>query len=179
MKHLRIYLLVFLFAVLNANAIPLKEVFNELSKVPNIEITVKEPPETIVFDKETYNIGRFEIAKATKLDANQIKATGDSVMTILEKIAVTDRIICCYNKQVGIFIHASPKGQDIYEMLLVTMSGYRGDVNIIYNTINEATLQSLQEASVRMQNANLVVLPKRTDTIYVGGINEIVIEGTK
>ena len=179
MKYLRVYLLVFLFTVLNAKAISLKDVFNELSKVPNIEISDKEPPETIVFDNKTYNTGWFEIAKATKLDAKEIKATGDCVMSILDRVALTNRIICSYNKQVGIFIYATPKGQDLYEMLLVTMSGYRGDVNIIYNTINEATLQSLQEASVSMQDANLVVLPNRTDTIYVGGINEIVIEGPK
>ena len=179
MKYLRVYLLVFLFAVFNANAISLKDVFNELSKVPNLEITDKEPPEAIVFDNKTYDTGWFEIAKASKLDAKEIKATGDCVMNILDQVTLTDRIICSYNKQVGIFIYATPKGQDLYEMLLVTMSGYRGDVNIIYNTINVATLQSLQEASVGMQNANLVVLPNRTDTIYVGGINEIVIKGPK
>lgn len=179
MKYLRVYLLIFLFAVFNANAISLKDVFNELSKVPNIEITKKEPPETIVFDNKTYDTGWFEIAKATKLDAKEIKATGDCVMNILDLVPLSDRIICSYNKQVGIFIYATPKGQDSYEMLLVTISGYWGDVNIIYNTINEATLKSLQEASVRMQNANLVVLPNRRDTIYVGGINEIVIKGPK
>ena len=179
MKKLILITVSLVFCYFGAFPISLKDVFNELSKVPNIEITDKEPPETIVFDNKTYDKGWFEIAKATKLDANEIKATGDCVMNILDQITLTDRIICSYNKQVGIFIYATPKGQDFYEMLLVTMSGYRGDVNIIYNTINEATLLSLQEASVRMQNANLVVLPNRTDTIYVGGINEIVIEGPK
>ena len=179
MKKIILITVSLVFYCFNAFPISLKDVFNELSKVPNIEITDKEPPETIVFDKETYTLGWLEIAKATSLDAKQIKATGDFVLNILDKVTLTDRIICSYNKQVGIFIYATPKSQDFYEMLMVTMSGYRGDVNILYNTINEATLQSLQEASVRMQNANLVVLPNRTDTIYVGGINEIVIEGPK
>ena len=179
MKKIILITVYLVFYCFNAFPISLKDVFNELSKVRNIEITKKEPPETIVFDKETYTTGWFEIAKATRLDAKEIKATGDCVMNILDKVTLSDRIICSYNKQLGIFIYASPKGQDLYEMLLVTMSGYRGDVNIIYNTINEATLQSLQEASVSMQDANLVVLPNRTDTIYVGGINEIVIEGPK
>ena len=179
MKKLILISVSLVFCCFVAFPISLKDVFNELSKVPNIEITDKEPPETIVFDKETYTSGWLEIAKASKLDAKEIKATGDCVMNILDKVALTDRIICSSNKQVGIFIYASPTCHDLYEMLLVTMSGYRGDVNIIYNTINEATLQSLQEASVRMQNSNLVVLPNRMDTIYVGGINEIVIEGPK
>ena len=179
MKKLILIIGSLVFCCFGAFPISLKDVFNELSKVPNIEVTEKEPPETIVFDNKTYDTGWLEIAKASKLDAKEIKATGDFVMTILDKVALTNKIICSYNKQVGIFIYATPKGQELYEMLLVTMSGYRGDVDIIYNTINEATLQSLQEASVRMQNANLVVLPNRTDTIYVGGINEIVIEGPK
>ena len=179
MKKIILISVSLIFCCFGAFSNSLKDVFNELSKMPNIEITEKEPPETIVFDNKTYDTGWLEIAAASRLDAKQIKDTGDSVLNILDKVALTDRIICGYNKQVGIFIYATPKGQDLYEMLLVTMSGYRGDVNIIYNTINEATLQSLQEASVRMQDANLVVLPNRTDTIYVGGINEIVIEGPK
>ena len=179
MKKLILITVSLVFCCFGAFPISLKDVFNELSKVPNIEVTEKEPPETIVFDNKTFDTGWLEIAVATKLDAKEIKTTGDCVMNILDKVALTDRIICSYNKKVGIFIYATPHGQDFYEMLLVTMNGYRGDVNIIYNTINEATLQSLQEASVRMQNDNLVVLPNRTDTIYVGGINEIVIEGPK
>ena len=179
MKYLRVYLLVFLFAVFNANAKSLKDVFNKLSKVPDMEITEKEPPETIVFDKESYTTGWLEVAKASRLDSNQFMVTGDSVMSILDKDPLKGRILCADNNKVGIYIYALSNGQDEYEMLLIMMSLYRKEVTILYNTINNATLKSLQEASVNMQNANLVVLPNRTDTIYVGGINEIVIEGPK
>ena len=57
MKKLILISVSLVFCCFVAFPISLKDVFNELSKVPNIEITEREPPKTIVFDNKTYDTG--------------------------------------------------------------------------------------------------------------------------
>ena len=170
---------ILLISSIVSNATDLKGIFSELSKVPNIVITEKEAPETVIFDNETYESGVYEVAGCKNLDSTQIRKTGNAVYNILNSVPLTDMIIGANNNQSGVFIYTTPKDDDYYDMLLVLMSGYLGNVTIIYNTINKATLQSLQEASVCMQGSSLSVIPNRKDTIYIGGINKIIDEGPK
>lgn len=147
-----ISVLVSLIAIsVSASAINLKEAFDALSNVPNINVRQADANLPVV--DELITDGR--IAAAYNLDAAKIFETGTSVYTILNQIPISYMINGGNNNQVAAFVYATPDGTGSNDILVVVMSGYRGSAVSIFGTATNETVEAIKAAPFEMEGSYL------------------------
>lgn len=162
MKKLMSFLIILFATAVSASAMSLEEAFNALSHIPYVSLKVNVAPSTIVIDAKADNVGSFKVATASGLDGKKIYETGNAALTILNQVPLMHMVNGANNNLVGAFLYATPNRDGKYDFLVVAMSGYVGDVTIIYTTIDEATKNSFQQAKLTMEGASLKIIPERT-----------------
>lgn len=177
MKSYIIILSAVIISAFNTSAMSLKEAFNALSNLQYVSISVDEKPSTIIIDQKVDSIGPLKIASAYNLDAARIFETGTAACAILNQVPMSQMIVGANNEDVAAFVYATQAEVDKYDLLVVVMSGYHGDIKITYTTESEATVNAFQQSKVYMQGAELEILPDYSQggsafRIFVGGHEE-------
>lgn len=90
MKKYVIALAILAVASVCGRALTLKEAFVALSEVPNISVVESSPSGLVGLPADS--VGNLEIAVANNLDAARIKATGDAVYAVLDKVPLVNMI---------------------------------------------------------------------------------------
>jgi len=84
MKKYVIALAILAVASVCGRALTLKEAFATLSQVPNVSVVDQLASGSVGLSADS--VGNLEIAVADNLDAARIKATGDAVYAVLDKV---------------------------------------------------------------------------------------------
>ncbi len=163
MKKLILSFVIVLMTTAGASAMSLKEAFDALSNIPYVSLKINDAPSTIVIDAKPDEVGAFKVATASGLNGMQIKETGNAALAILNLVPLKHMINGADNDLVGAFLYATPAGDGKYDFLAVIMSGYAGDVCVVYTSINSATKDAFQQAKLSMEGPCLTIIPKRTE----------------
>ena len=147
-----IFALLALIAVsISASAINLKEAYEALSNVPNINMRQADANLPVVTDV----IADGQIAAAYNLDATKIFETGTAVYTILNQIPMSYIVNGATNNQVAAFVYATPNEEGTNDILVVVMSGYRGSAVSVFGTASNETIAAIKAAKLEMQGSYL------------------------
>ena len=157
---------------MGASAMNLKEAFNALSNIPNIN--VRQPDYNLPGDF-LGPLKNVQVAGAYNLNQQQIGQTGNVAFTLLNQVPLTYMINGGNNGFVGAFIYAEPSTptlqtanlstpQDIaydttttYDILIVVFNGSRGTVTSIYGTTDAATVNAINQAPVTIEGNTLTL----------------------
>ena len=134
-----------------AQEITLKDAFNELSKVQNIEITTPDYNLPVIADV----LQDGQIAAAYNLDAAKIKASADESFAILDKLPLSKIINGGSNGQVAALVYAEPNERGSNDALIAVMSGYRGSVVFMYGTMDDTAKDAIQNAPLTIDGIYL------------------------
>lgn len=132
---------------LGASAMNLKEAFNALSNIPAVSIT--SPDYNLPVISEVVLNG--QIAAAYNLDATQIQQTGNAALTILNQVPLVYMINGGANNNVAAFVYTTPNDEGTNDILIVTMSGYKGSVVAMYGQVDDNVKNAIQSAPLNMQ----------------------------
>lgn len=162
-------LLALVCSVMSARAIDLREAYDALSHLPNVS-TVIDDTVSVTIDKDAKYAGTMEAARAVNLNREEIRATGDATLAVLNHIPLTSMINGGCNGLVGAFVYSAVNEAGTNDMLIVTMSGEQGDLTYLFITdLDENSILSLQEAKLTMEGSSLSIIP-RTHGGVVGAI---------
>lgn len=161
MKKYVIALAILAVASVCGRALTLKEAFAALSEVPNISVVESSPSGLVGLPADS--VGNLKIAVANNLDAARIKATGDAVYAVLDKVPLVNMINGANNNLVAAFLYATPNAEGRYDFLVVSMDGFGGDVAVIFMTITESIKTMFQTAPLTMKGDMLTLMPVATD----------------
>lgn len=159
MRKIAIAIIVMLATVASASAMSLKEAFTALSKAPNMSEVVNDAGSTIKIDSMTDSIPEFRIAAVSGLDASSIFETGNAVFNVLNQVSLSQMINGGNNQEAAAFLYAEPTADGKYDFLLVVMSGYSGDVSVLYTVIDEVTRNAFQSAKLTIEGPSLTITP--------------------
>lgn len=151
MKKIAVIFLSLIAISLSASAMNLKEAFDALSNVPNINVRQADANLPVIDDL----IIDGQVAAAYNLDAAKILETGTSVYTILNQVPVTYMINGGNNNQVMAFVYATPNDAGTNDILVVAMSGYRGSAVSIFGTATNEAVEAIKAASFEMEGSYL------------------------
>ena len=160
-----------LFALsISASAINLREAYQALSNVPNINVRQADYNLPVIDDL----IVDRQIAGAYNLDATKIFETGTSIYTILNQIPLSYMINGGNNNQVAAFVYATPNETGTNDILVVVMSGYRGSAVSMFGTATNETVEAIRMAPFEMEGSYLNLSAKVPD---VGEFNVTLSKG--
>lgn len=151
MKKFVITILSLIAVSVCGSAINLKEAYEALSNVPNVNVRQADANLPVVNEV----IGASQIAGAYNLDSTQIYQTGTAVYTILNQIPMCYMINGGNNNQVAAFVYSTPNGEGTNDILVVAMSGYRGSAVSIFGTATNETVEAIKAANFEMQGSYL------------------------
>lgn len=157
MKRLLITIALVIVMTTGMSAMTLQEAFNALSSVQNISMTKAPETSSINYNSPSDSVSNVKIAAASDLGASSILQTGNAVYTILNQVPLEFMINGANNNLACAFIYATPCADDRYDCLMVLMSGYAGDVAIVYMTCDKSTKEKLQNANVSIHGPSLTV----------------------
>lgn len=162
-------LLALVCSVMSVRAIDLREAYDALSHLPNVS-TVIDDTVSVTIDKDAKYAGTMEAARAVNLNREEIKATGDATLAVLNQIPLTSMINGGCNGLVGAFVYSAVNEAGTNDMLIVTMSGEQGDLTYLFVTdLDEYSKSCLQDAKLTMEGSSLSIIP-RTHGGVVGAI---------
>lgn len=168
MKKLTLILFALTFSLFRASAITLNEAYRELASLPRVT-TVTNDTTAVTVDSKQYN-GIMQSAKATGLNREEIKATGNATFAILNQIPLSCMINGGSNGLVAAFVYCTPNETGSNDMLIVTMSGEQGDLTYLYITnLDEAQKLYIQEAKLTMEGNSLSIIPSEQNG-FIGAI---------
>ena len=162
MRKIAITIIAMLLAVASASAISLKEAYAAISNAPDMSTVVNDAPSTIKIDSITDRLPEFKIATAYNLSAVKIFETGNAIFAILNQVPLSRMINGGNNQQAAAFVYAEPTADGKYDFLVVTMSGYSGDVCALYTVVNEATIDAFQNAKLTIEGPTLSLVPMKS-----------------
>ena len=160
MKKYVIALAILAVASVCGRALTLKEAFAALSQVPNVSVVDQLASGSVGLSADS--VGNLEIAVADNLDAARIKATGDAVYAVLDKVPLEYMINGANNNLVAAFLYATPNAEGRYDFLVVSMDGAGGDIAVIFMTITESIKTMFQNAPLTMKGDVLTLMPVAT-----------------
>ncbi|MDE6859847.1 MAG: hypothetical protein K2J65_05500 [Duncaniella sp.] len=147
-----VFTLLLLIAIsVSASAIDLKDAYDALSNVPNINMRQADANLPVIDEL----IIDGQIAAAYNLDAKKIFETGTSIYTILNQIPMSYMINGGNNNQVAAFVYATPNGTGTNDILVVVMSGYRGSAVSVFGTATDETVEAIKMAPFEMAGSYL------------------------
>ncbi|MDE6556335.1 MAG: hypothetical protein K2K55_05165 [Duncaniella sp.] len=163
MKKFILSLLVAAGVCSGASAMGLREAYTALSNIPNVSVTVPDynlPATGLISDQG-------ELAAAYNLNAEQIKTTGTAAFAILNQIPLDYMINGGNNNEVCVFVYATPsETEGMSDILVATMSGYRGTAVFMYGTVTNEIKDLYQAATLKMEGNFLsyeVTLPDQNE----------------
>ena len=159
MRKLILVLLAVLAASAGAAAMNLKEAFDALSHIPNINVRTADYNLPVVADV----IKDGQISAAYNLDAALIKESGDAAYTILNQVPLTYMINGGNNNLAAAFVYATPNAEGTNDVLIAVMSGWRGAVVFIYGTIDNAARDAIQQAPLEIEGPYLSIKTQMPD----------------
>ena len=130
-----------------AFAMNLKEAFEALSDIPNINVKAPDYNLPVVMD----GIRNGRVAAAYNLNEAQIAESGAAAFTLLNRVPLARMINGANNGMVAAFVYAEPDGNGANDVLIAVMSGYRGSVVFIYGTIDDVIRDAIQNADLEME----------------------------
>lgn len=131
----------------SASAINLKEAFEALSNVPNINTRMPDANIPVVCDF----VADGQIAAAYNLDPAKISETGTAVLTILNQIPMSYIINGGTNGQVTAFVYATPNDSGENDILVVSMSRYKRAAVSLFGTASDETVEAIRNAPLEIQ----------------------------
>ncbi len=142
-----------------AFAMNLKEAFDALSNIPNINVRVPDYNLPVVMDV----IQNGRVAAAYNLDRGQIAESGNAAYALLNQVPLVHMINGGNNHQVAAFVYAEPDGKGANDVLIAVMSGYRGSVIFVYGTIDDATKDAIMNAPLEIDGSYLKMATSLAD----------------
>lgn len=130
-----------------ALAMNLKEAFEALSDIPNINVKTADYNLPVAMDE----IRNGRVSAAYNLNEAQIAESGAAAYTLLNRVPLARMINGANNNKVAAFVYAESDGKGANDVLIAVMSGYRGSVVFIYGTIDDATRDAIQNADLEME----------------------------
>lgn len=160
MKKYVFILITLVCSVMSVRAIDLREAYAALSHLPNVS-TVIDDTISVTIDKDAKYAGSMLVSRAVGLNREEIKATGDATLAVLNQIPLTSMINGGCNGLVGAFVYSAVNEAGTNDMLIVTMSGEQGDLTYLFITdLDENSILSLQEAKLTMEGSSLSIIPR-------------------
>lgn len=160
MKKYVYILLALVCSVMSVRAIDLREAYDALSHLPKVS-TVIDDTVSVSIDKAARYSGSMLVSRAVGLNPEEIKATGDATLAVLNQIPLTSMINGGCNGLVGAFVYSAVNEAGTNDMLIVTMSGEQGDLTYLFITdLDENSILSLQEAKLTMEGSSLSIIPR-------------------
>lgn len=142
-----------------AFAMNLKEAFDALSNIPNINVRVPDYNLPVAMDV----IQNGRVAAAYNLDRGQIAESGNAAYALLNQVPLVYMINGGNNHQVAAFVYAEPDGKGMNDVLIAVMSGYRGSVIFVYGTIDDATKDAIMNAPLEIDGSYLKMATSLAD----------------
>ena len=130
-----------------AFAMNLKEAFEALSDIPNINVRAADYNLPMVID----GVHNGRVAAAYNLNETQIAESGTAALALLNRVPIARMINGGCNGDVAAFVYAEPDGKGANDVLIAVMSGYRGSVVFVYGTIDDAVRDAVQNADFEMK----------------------------
>ncbi len=140
-------LVVAVAAISNASAMNLKDAFNALSNIQNVNVVA--PDYNLPIDADIIPNG--QLAAGYNLNKEQIAEAGNAAFTILNQVPLTSMVNGGNNGEVATFIYAMPNDSGSNDLLVVVMSGYKGSVVFFYTTADDAYVSALQAAPLKIE----------------------------
>ena len=125
----------------------MKEAFDELSKLPNISISVPDYNLPVISDF----VENGTIAAAYNLNASQIYDSATKAFTVLNKVPLTSMINGGNNNNVAAFVYTEPNDKGSNDILIVAMSGLKGSIVFMYGNVDDTCKSAIQNAKLEMQ----------------------------
>lgn len=147
MKKLVLMLVVAIAAISNASAMNLKEAFNALSNIQNVNVVT--PDYNLPIDADIVQNG--QLAAGYNLNKEQIAEAGTAAFTILNQVPLTSMVNGGNNGEVATFIYATPNDSGSNDVLVVAMSGYKGSVVFLYTTANDDDVAAIKAAPLKIE----------------------------
>ncbi len=147
-------------SVIGASAMNLREAYNALSNLPNVSQVAKDSTSITINNVERYD-GRIMVSQASGLDKTEIFNTGNATYDILNQIPLTSMINGGNNGYVAAFVYSAPNEVGLNDLLVVTMSGWHGDVTYVYLTnVEDADKTAVVNAKFVMEGSSLSLTPQ-------------------
>lgn len=148
-KLLTLFLLLAAF-VANANALTLKEAYDEMNKLPDLK--------GIVSDSHYYRgSGWLESIslknasmtyKAHQVGDDQTVYYGSKVEELAKQLPREQLVLCGNNFQNLVYFFARPLDKENYELLIMVDQAYQGQTVTILGTVNTNIVESLKDGKV-------------------------------
>lgn len=149
MKKLMLSLLAVVGLSAGASAMNLKDAFAALYNLPNVSVV---KPDYNMPVSSTLSDDGDGVAAAYNLNAEQIGATGDATMAILNQVPLNYLINGGGNGEVMAMVYSMPTGEGKNDVLVAVLSGYRGLAFFMYGTdIDDAVCEALQSAPLKIE----------------------------
>lgn len=162
MKKIILSLLAMFAITAGASAMNLKDAFTALSNLPNINVTAPDYNLPVVAEV----IHNGQIAAGYNMPQQQILESATAAYAILNQVPMSYMINGGNNKEVAAFIYATPNDSESNDILIAAMNGSKGSIVFLYGTIDDASLNAIQNASLTMQGNYLSIeaqMPDNTD----------------
>lgn len=99
------------------------------------------------------------VSRVVGLNREEIKATGDATLAVLDQIPLTSMINGGCNGLVGAFVYSAINEAGTNDVLIVTMSGEQGDLTYLFVTdLDEYSKLCLQDAKLTMEGSSLSII---------------------
>lgn len=116
---------------------------------------------SVSIDKATNYEGSMLVSRVVGLNREEIKATGDATLAVLDQIPLTSMINGGCNGLVEAFVYSAINEAGTNDVLIVTMSGEQGDLTYLFVTdLDEYSKLCLQDAKLTMEGSSLSIIPR-------------------
>lgn len=150
MKKLLSIFLLFTVLAVNVSAMTLREAYDEMNKLPNLEGIISD---------SLYNRGNGWMEsipmknasmtyKAHEVGDGQTVYYGSKVDELSRLLPKEQLILCGTNFQNLIYFYARPIDRENYELLIMVDQAYQGQTTTILGTVNKHVIECLKEGKV-------------------------------
>lgn len=149
--------------------ISVNKAYSELSALPEMSVHKAYGPELPITSTDI--LDSVTVVAAFNLDARKVKAAGDAMYRILDKLPMERMVIGANNQLVAGFVYAEPVATDRNEVIFVSASGYNGVVCAIHGFADDATVESIRQAPLTMQGPSMDIVLEDTANLRVNLFN--------
>ncbi len=147
-------------SISGASAINLREAYNALSNLPYVSSVVNDTISVSISKTEKYS-GTMLASRAVGLGKTEIFQTGNATYAILNQIPLSYMINGGNNGYVAAFVYSTPNEEGTNDILVVSMSGWHGDISYVYVTnVEDVDVTALTNAKLFMQGSSLSLIPQ-------------------
>ena len=147
MKKFAILLFAVIASVAGAAAMNLKDAFDALSNIPNVQTVTPDYNLPVTLD----GIKDYQLSAAYNLKAEGIFQTGNAALTILNQVPMAYMINGGGNHLVCAYVYTTPNADGSNDILVAVMSGFRGSAVFVYGKVDSATAEAIQMAPFQME----------------------------